>query len=259
MVTAALLLALAQPAEPVPTCTLVAPGGQNIGFFIGGDEAPDKIRLSATPGSVWPTATLRATRMNAAGANLRFTLGGDQGGLVLELGGLAVGRTQRPATLFRREGQHTTLPVAFGYCEDRPVSATAPAPSDDPAAVGADNPAFDPARWPQEDCALLLSDGRRLRFSFTLTGETQLRLGSPELWSGRTVSTEMTRLQARDSVQLGRFGSAGEPQGVQMMFVDQPLAVRLIRFRALGEPSMADLTGYGICGISGIARRPVAS
>ena len=258
MVVAALLLAFAQPAEPVPVCTLVPPGGQNVGFFIGGDDAPDTIRLSATPGSVWPTATLRATRMAASGANLRFSLGGDSGGLVLELGGLAVGRTQRPATLFRRDNQRITLPVAFGYCEDRPVNANAPPPSADAAAVGADNPAFDPARWPQEDCALLLSDGRRIRFSFTLAGESQLRLGSRELWSGRTVSVPMRWGQARDSVQLGTFGSAGGPEGVQMMFVAQPRAVKLVRFRALGEPSMPSLTGYGICGYAEVARRPAS-
>ena len=52
MVAAVLLLALAQPAEPVPVCTMVTPGGQNIGFFIGGDDAADHIRLSATPGAV---------------------------------------------------------------------------------------------------------------------------------------------------------------------------------------------------------------
>ncbi len=257
MVAAALLLTLAQPAEPVPVCSLVTPGGQNIGFFIGGDDSADHIRLSATPGAVWPTATLRAAQVASTGANLRFAIGGDRG-LTLELGNLAVGRTQRPATLFRREGQRTTLPLAFGYCEDRPVNANAPPPSADPAAVGADNAAFDPARWPQEDCALLLSDGRRLRFTFTVTGETQLRIASHDLWSGQAVSTEI-RLQSRDTIQLGTFGRSGGPEGVQMMFVQQPLAVKLVRFRALGEPSMPTLTGYGICGMSGVERRGTAS
>ena len=258
MVSATLLLALAQAAEPVPVCTLVTPGGQNVGFFIGGDDMADHIRLSATPGAVWPTATLRAARMAASGTNIRFAVGGDHG-LTLELGNLAVGRTQRPATLFRRQGQTTGLPLAFGYCEDRPVSANAPEPSTNQAALGLNNAAFDPAHWPQDDCALLLSDGRRIRFNFTLTGDTRLSLRSPGLWSGQTVATDIRWLQPRNGTQFATFGRGGGPEGVQMMFVEQPLAVKLIRFRVLGETSMPTLTGFGMCGYSLIERRPAAS
>ncbi len=257
MVTAALLLALAQPAEPVPVCSLVAPGGQNVGFFIGGDDRPDNIRLSAAPGSAWPGATLRAARVTSTGSNLHFAIGGEDG-LTLELGNLVVGRTQRPVTLFRRERGRSTLPLAFGYCEDRPVSANAPEPSATPAALGLDNPAFDAANWP-DDCAMLLSDGRRIRFTFRLTSETQLTLGSQDLWPGREVATDIRWQPPRGSVQLATFGRAGGPEGVQMMFVAQPLAVKLIRFRAFGEPSAPSLTGYGICGVSLVERRPVAS
>jgi hypothetical protein len=253
---AALLLALAQPAaaEAVPVCSLVTPGGNAIGFFVGGDDAPDKIRLSATSGSIWPQATLRASRLSSG----RFAIGAERRGLALELGSLPAGQTQRSATLLLRDGERTSLPVAFGYCEDRPVDATAAAPSADPRAVGADNAAFNPARWPQYDCALLLSNSRSLRFRFTLTERNDLRLESRELWSGRPVSTTIRWAESPNSVQLGAFGSEGGPEGLQMMFVDdRSRGVKLFRFRKLGDPSLPNVSGYGICGFTGLVRRPV--
>jgi hypothetical protein len=175
---------------------------------------------------------------------------------MLELGGQPAGQTQRSATLFKRERGRVTLPVAFGFCEDRAIDATAAAPSSDPAAIGTDNPAFDPARWPEEDCGLIVSNGRRIRFRFTLTGETQLRLDSPDLWSGRPVSTTIRWQNSGDSTQIGAFGGNGGPEGAQMMFVETPTAVKLIRFRELGDPSIPNATGYGICSYRGLVRRP---
>ena len=254
-----LALAAAQPAaDGVPVCTLVTPGGDPVGFYIGGDDAPGRVRLSATSGSIWPAATLVAS-VTRSGTSLRFTLGTGPRGLTLELRSLAAGQTQRLASLFLRDGQNTTVPVAFGYCEDRPVDAHATPPSADPAAVGADHRAFNPARWPDDDCALLLSDGRRIRFTFTLTRDEQLRLASRELWAGRSLTMPMRWLESREFVQLGAFGgdaAAGGPEGLQMMYVDQRRAAKLIRFRRLGEASMPNLSGYGICGYSGTVRRP---
>ena len=262
MVAALALLAMAaaQPAaaEAVPVCALVTPGGHAIGFYIGGDDRPDHIRLSATAGSVWPAATLRASA-GRSGSNLRFAIGTGRRGLTLELRSLAAGQTQRLASLFLRDGQSTGVPVAFGYCEDRPVDATATPPSSDPAAVGADHEAFDPARWPEDDCALLLSDGRRLRFSFTLTRDEQLRFASRELWAGRSLTLPVRWLESREFVQLGAFGGEGGdggPEGLQMMYVEGRRAAKLIRFRQLGDAGMPGLSGYGICGYSGTVRRP---
>jgi hypothetical protein len=255
----ALFLALAQPAtataaEAVPVCSLVTPRGDAIGFFIGGDDAPGQIRLSATPGSAWPTATLQASRLRAA--NLRFAIGGARDGLLLELGNQSAGQSRRPATLFLRDGDRVTVPVAYGFCEDRPVTANAPEPAPNAASGAADGPAFNPALWPEEDCALILSNGRRMRFDFTLTGENQLRLDSRDLWSGRSVSTSIRWLEPRESVQLGAFGRDGGPEGLQMMFVAQPMAAKLVRFAKLGDPSLPNVTGYGICGYRTVTRRP---
>ena len=254
-----LALAAAQPAaEAVPVCTLVTPGGNPVGFYIGGDDAPNRVRLSPTSGSIWPAATLVAS-IERSGSSLRFTLGTGPRGLTLELRSLAAGQTQRLASLFLRQGQSTTVPVAFGYCEDRPVDAHATPPSSDPAAVGADLAAFNPARWPEDDCALLLSDGRRIRFTFTLTRDEQLRLASRELWAGRSVTLPIRWLESREFVQLGAFGgdgAEGGPEGLQMLFVDRPRAAKLIRFRRLGDPGMANLSGYGFCGYPGTVRRP---
>ena len=263
MVAALAFLAMAAAAQPagaetVPVCTLVTPGGQAVGFYLGGDDRPNHIRLSATSGSIWPAATLRASA-GRSGSNLLFAIGTGQRGLTLELRGLAPGQTQRLASLFLRDGQTSVLPVAFGYCEDRAVDATATPPAAEAVAVGADLAAFDPARWPDDDCALLLSDGRRIRFTFTLTRDEQLRLASRELWAGRSVTLPMRWLESREFVQLGAFGADGTedgPEGLQMMFVDRRRAAKLIRFRRLGDASMPNLSGYGMCGYSGTVRRP---
>jgi hypothetical protein len=69
------------------------------------------------------------------------------------------------------------------------------------------------------------------------------------------VTVPMRWQQARNAVQLGTFGGTNGPEGVQMMFVEQPRAVKLIRFRQLGEPTMATLTGYGMCSYAGLVRR----
>ena len=262
MVAALAFLAMASVAQPaaeaVPVCTLVTPGGHAIGFYIGGDDQPNHIRLSATSGSIWPAATLRASA-GRSGSSLRFAIGTGRRGLTLELRNLAAGQTQRLASLFLRDGETTSVPVAFGYCEDRPVDATATLPSSDPAAVGADQAAFDPARWPEDDCALLLSDGRRIRFTFTLTKDEQLRLASRELWAGRSITMPIRWLESREFVQLGAFGGEGAdagPEGLQMMFVDERRAAKLIRFRRLGDAAMPSVSGYGMCGYSGRVRRP---
>ena len=252
---AATSMAQAAPAaDAVPACSLVTPGGHAISFFIGGDDAPGMIQLSATSGSTWPAATLRAAPARTA-SGLRMVLGADRRGLALELGSAAAGQAQRSATLFLRENQRSTLPVAYGFCEDRTVNETATPPAANAGMAGADNPAFDPGGWTAEDCALILSNGRRLRFDFTQTSATVARLDSRELWSGRPVTTQVRSLQR--SEQVSAFGEAGGtgPEGIQMMIVAPPRGAKLIRFRQLGDPALANVTGYGICGYSRVERR----
>lgn len=257
MVIEAVLFAVLQTAgaaPELPACSLVTPRGDTIGFFLRSTEDPDEIRLSPTGGSAWPVRTIVGTRRDMR-SELRFAIGG-RDGFVLELASNSERRPKRSATLFLRAGQRSTLPVAYGFCEERPPAASGgDEPGADPAAVGTDNLAFDPAHWPEGDCGLILSDGRRIRFDFTLIDRDQVRLESSELWPGRPVTTGI-RWMNSSGVQVGSFGRRGGPEGVQMMFVDRSRAVKLIRLQQVGGPSAANLTGYGICGYNNIVRRP---
>jgi hypothetical protein len=255
MVTMLLLAGALQTAAPpptLPTCSLVAPRGDAVGFFLWSADDPDEFRITATPGSAWPAHTLVGTQRTGAAASGIAIGGGD--GFVLELGPGAAGRQQRSATLSRRDGESAPLPVAYGFCEERPAAAGGEEPGADRNEVGADNEAFDPARWP-EDCGLILSDGRRVRFDFTLIEGDRVRLESPQLWSGRPVRMSV-RWMNGTSLQTATFGRRGGPEGVQMMFVQRSQAVKLIRLRQVGEPSAPELNGYAICGYSNIVRRP---
>jgi len=243
-------LPTAEAAATLPTCSLVTPRGDAIGFVLWGADNPGEIRLSSAPGSAWPTRTVVGTRQGMSSA-LRFAIGAN--GFVLELGSAAQGRQQQAVTLFLRDGQNATLPVAYGFCEERRPPAELDEPGPDRNAVGTDNPAFDPAHWP-DDCGLILSDGRRLRFGFRLIGRDQARFESSELWSGRPVTTTIRWMNA--NLQAGSFSRRGGPEGVQMMFVQRSQAVKLVRLQQVGEPSAPNLNGYGICGYNNIVRRP---
>lgn len=255
MLTAMLLAAALQTAAPpptLPTCSLVTPRGDAIGFFLWAQDDPDEFRITATPGSTWPARTLAGTQRTGA-VPPGIAIGGSDG-LVLELGPESADRRQRSATLGRRDGQSGALPVAYGFCEERPAATEVGEPGADRNEVGADNEAFDPARWP-EDCGLILSDGRRVRFDFTLIEGDRLRLESPQLWSGRPVRVGV-RWMSGTSLQTATFGRRGGPEGVQTMFVQRSQAVKLIRLLQAGEPSAPNLNGYGICGYGNIVRRP---
>jgi len=253
-----LTLVLAQPgaaeAADVPACSLITPRGDPVSFFIWADPAPERIRMSALPGSVWPSGTVVATRPSGGGAN-RFVLG-DRKGLILELSPQAQGRTQRSATLFESENARARVPVAYGYCQDKPVAADPPEPSSNRDAVGAGHVAFDSAQWPDGDCGLLLSDGRRIRFDPTLQSRRdELQFTSTNLWSGRPASARV-RFSESGGAQIGHFGDQAGPQGVRLMVVDRSRAAELYRFQNLADPAVAGLTGYGICGHRKVVRRP---
>jgi hypothetical protein len=254
MLTAMLLAAVSQTAAPpltLPTCSLVTPRGDSIGFFLWSAEDPTEFRLTATPGSAWPARTLVGTQRTGA-APRGIAIGGSDG-FLLELGPDSAGHQQRSATLSRRSRQGA-LPVAYGFCEERPAAAQAGEPAADRNEVGADNAAFDPARWPQ-DCGLMLTDGRRIRFDFTLADRNRVTLTSPQLWSGRPVTASVSWVSGRGA-QVGTFSRRGGPEGVQTMAVRGGQAVKLIRLQQIGEPSAPGLSGYGICGYTNIVRRP---
>ncbi|HYI47978.1 MAG TPA: hypothetical protein VEX35_05875 [Allosphingosinicella sp.] len=248
--TAMLLAAASQAAAPAPTlpvCSLVTPRGDSIGFVVRGTENPAEIRLTAAPGSAWPAHSV-VGRQGTTG----FVIGGSAG-LDLHLGPESAAR-QRATTLSRRGGRSAALPVAYGFCEERPAAAAGEEPGAGRHDAGADNPAFDPARWPQ-DCGLILSDGRRMRLDFTLVDRNRARLQSAQLWPGGPVTMEVRWLNGRGG-QVGAFSRRGGPEGVQTMYTQGSRAVKLIRLRQIGEPSAPGLNGYGICGYGSIVRRP---
>jgi hypothetical protein len=258
VIPATLLLALAQPSAgavaTMPTCSLVTPRGDRIEFFIWSGDDPSQFNFTGVPGSAWPTHTLAGTRGTLGRNATGFVIGG-AGGAALALSAQDAGTRRRAATIIGTSQGLSSLPLAYGFCEERPAPETAIPPADREA-TEADSPAFNPDLWPEEDCAMLLSDGRRIRFKFTLLGPSDLRIQSQALWSGRPVTT---RLQWSTSGQgQARFDSPDGPAGDQLFVVNVPRAARVIRFRRLGGGEAAGLSGYGICGYRAIQRRPNA-
>lgn len=254
MITFLALAALQPVAETVqvPTCTLVTPRGDNVRFFLWGDPAPGRIRMSGLDGSAWPSGTLVGVRAEGETGS-RFDLGG-RNGLRLELSAQAQGRTQRAATLFARENERETLPIAYGFCQDEQVTANPPEPTADRNAVGADHAAFDPEQWP-DDCALLLSDGRRARLDPELQMNGSFRLRSADLWSGRPITVRMRR-SSMNGMQVGAFGESNTPRGIRVLFVNRARATVLVRFQELNDPSLPGANGYAICGVRRVTRTP---
>jgi hypothetical protein len=146
--------------------------------------------------------------------------------------------------------------LAFGFCRLQPapnsVIYRALDQAADPREIGASIPAFDPARWPGTRCGLVLSDGRRVPFQFTLAGEDRIRLSSPDLWAGRPITMDI-RWGNIEGDQAGTFSRRGGPEGLQIMSVMGSSAARLIWLRQIGGQAQS---GFGICGYSQIVRRP---
>jgi hypothetical protein len=250
-----LLLALTQPpagaAATMPTCSLVTPRGDRIEFFIWSGDDPGQFNFTGVPGSAWPTRTLAGTRQNLEHNVPWFVIGGSDG-VALMLNAPGPGGRRRAATIVGRGRILPTVPLAYGFCEERPAPETAEPPADLTASE-ASGPVFNSDLWPAEDCALLLSDGRRVRFTFTLNGTRDVRIQSPALWSGAPVTTALhwDNRQGR-----ARFNSPNGPEGEQLLVVNGSLAAKAIVFRRLGGGEPPGLTGYGICGYRGVDRRP---
>jgi len=266
MVSAALiagaLVAQAAPPALVPGCALVAPDGASIGFKMAPwESADDTMGLIPTGGSVWPTAVLvgdGVTRMPARYAGRAWAFGGDEGIIVL-LGDAEAGRDWQPVTLFRRAGARIGLPLAYGFC--RPAPRDMIHPAYDPAneyVIGDGIAAFDPARWPEGDCALILQSERRLRIRYGLQNAATVRFQSADLWGRRPLSAALTRdpVQQR-GVGRARFERRGGPAGDELFFVDEAggSAVKLLTFRDVGGAGARDQAGFAICGYRGITRR----
>jgi hypothetical protein len=259
-----ILVALAQQAvealpavegpQTVPTCELVTPRGDAIGFFMWGGDNPEEINFSATAGSAWPTRSLVGESRARLGDGLTFSIGGSDG-FILMLGPPEAGIAQRTAMLTLRDGGRAMPPLAYGFCEERPTPSSVAAPASSQNA-GSDHPAFDLALWPAGDCGMILSDGRRVRLKFRLNqrGQDQVELQSAALWSGQTVTASIRWRNGEKKV--GTFSREGGPEGDQILLTGPSrAAAKLIRVRQLGEASSPNLRGYGICGYSVVERR----
>lgn len=263
MLGALLLVAMAwaagqgETAEPraVPTCTLIAPNGDSIGFkVLRWDSAGRAFGLVATEGSVWPARTIVGARPRPD--REVFAFGGEHG-LLVQIAERE-GEVQ-PAAIYRREGERVGLPVAHGFCrQEAPFTVFAPLdPTADPEAIGDDIAAFDPQRWPADSCALLLDDGRRFDLRYRLNGERAAEFANAELWPDGRVRANLQRGRSRGGVGQARFSRRGGPSGMELFHVarDRSGAVKLLQLDEVGGTA-AGRTGYGICGYNRIERRP---
>jgi hypothetical protein len=246
------------PAAAAPVnmdCSLVTPAGDPVGFTLI-DAAGQDPELVPADRSVWPTRTLPARRgvlTGSPGASGMFATGSGDG-LALDVSEAAPNESLRQAILYRRDRLRVGVPIAFGFCAvlpDQPIVYEGAGAAADPREIGANIPAFDPAHWPAADCGLILSDGRRVPFRFTLPNRDQVRLWSPALWADGPVTMAM-RWDGGARAMSGSFARSGGPSGRQATAVSVPLAVRLIRLWEIGGST--GLTGFGICGMQLVRR-----
>jgi len=104
----AIALIAAQPADDlqIPVCSLVTPGGDNVGFFIWSDGREDEVFLTSTEGSVWPSQTIVARRPDESNGT-QFLIGGSNG-FVLDLAAPRPGGRLRLASLVRNESSRNS-------------------------------------------------------------------------------------------------------------------------------------------------------
>lgn len=261
MIAAFLLAAASQAAAPAAQaeiCTLVTPRGDAVRVAaMSWSEDGNLLGLIPVAGTVWPRDTLAGERnsFDRSGAGQHRFVFGNEHGVVFELGPRLAGRPARAATLFRNAAAGPDLPLAFGYCEigTAPEAVEAIATSVQPQSVGAGIPAFDPALWPESDCAMLLGDGRQVRVHFDLQGQTAVALASPGLWGGRRIVADMRWLNG----SAGIFDHDGGPSGTAANYGSRSSssAAKLIRFQRIGGGAAESLNGYAICGYATTVRR----
>jgi hypothetical protein len=241
LIVAALVQA-AVAAEPAELCSLVTPGGHTVAFKI--ETAVEQARLVPAEGSIWPVGTAVAS---ASSAQNRF----DVDGFRLTLDGETGDGQRAVATLSRASERHNYYPAAYGYCQQD--AADGPSGQTNQAAADGYAAAFDPQRWPEDRCGMILSDGRRIAMLFQLRGPDQMAMVSTGLWGRQPV---VARLRAGTSFS-GPNGLSGSRELV--ILEREEMGADLIRFRNLGDPSADGLTGYAICGYTRIVRRPARS
>jgi len=261
VVSAMLLAGLAWMTGPqatpaatlVPTCSLVAPNGDAIGFkVLRWEPSGSSVGLITTEGSVWPLRTLVGEWIGSGGN--AFAFGGDDG-LIVQLG--EGSEEAQPIAIHRRDGAGAGLPLAYGFCRPGPAP-TVFGVAADPQAIGGDIAAFDPQSWP-DGCALLLTDGRRLRLSYRLNRD-RAEFANAELWPNGPIHADLQRRRPERGVGIARFSRREGVRGTEFFFVQRnpARAVKLLQFDAIGGGAEPDQRGFAICGYASITRRPAA-
>lgn len=245
----ALSIALAMQVVPASgaslSCSFVTPSAQAIDFAVVEDSS---VAILPRAASIWPSAPLQARR--ASGRTHRIIVG-DRDGLVLDVGEIE-GRSRAIALLSRWNGRQPTYPVAVGTCQTSSGTASAPDLPPVPFSASDNIAAFDPRQWPS-DCGLLLDDGRRVRFDYTITGPGgPVRIESQVLWGSRPVTTRWSGGPGGAS----RFGGGIGPSGSERMLSHDGLLVKIIQFSRIGDPAVSARSGLGICGYNNVVRRP---
>lgn len=249
---ALLLLAAAAPAPaapgPVLDCRLVTPAGDPIAF--AARLGPPTAVLEPDPRSVWPRARLIGPGAWSEGKafEAEYSFAGKPNGVHLKVKGeratISVGKTLRG-------GQ----PRAHGFClrkTDPPAAPTGPVAQTD---AGANVPAFDIARWP-DDCALMTRSGRRARIGYAILdrGErSEISIASAGfLANSRTVSTRR--------MGSGRYHLSGPNgfAGAETLILDSnsSTGVQLLEIDAVGIAPAPVEPAAAICGMKRIVRRP---
>jgi hypothetical protein len=258
LIAAMLQAGVPQSAGTDLQCRLVTPSGVVLRFDVSASEiGGPSVVLSPAIGSPWPEATVTAQRQPqlrpAAFASRAYAVGSGRDAPVVHFATPQGATATLPATIYRATRRDAVLPLAHGLCAParpdaraRPPAATA-APALTPAGV------LDPARWPSDDgCRLLRPDGTAETITYFTPDARSVRLaGGP---FGLRPVVGRRDIVRSGAVTLSTFSAPGGTTGIETLFVYGSWAARLLRI----EPASANgQVLYGICGLTGIVRRPV--
>lgn len=250
MIAILLLAAAAQvPAAPGPVlnCRMVTPGGDPLAFLarLGSPTAV----LEPDPRSAWPARRIVGAGGWSEGKRIEaeYHFAGKPNGVDLRVKG-------ERATLYVGKKLRSGLPRAHGFCvrlSDPPVAAADATVGVD---AGANVPAFDSARWP-EDCALIIRSGRRSRIDYRILDRgaaAEFRSRVPGLFATSPVTVRRTPGSIGSPSRFVGNGLAGN----ERLILDEKAGqgVQLIDFDRIivggTEPAAA------ICGLTQVVRRP---
>jgi hypothetical protein len=264
MIGADILIGAALQVAPPPAatndleCRLVTPAGATIMFGVSESRiGTPTIAIAPVQGSSWPqaaaTGTVQSNLRPQAFASRAYGVGGGRNGPVVHFGSRQPGAQMLPATIYRTTRRDAVLPLAHGSCGRPPHRAETPAAPPSPTlARSAD--LLDPAGWPSEtDCRVLRSDGRvEIVTYFTPDARSLTVAGGP---FGPARSAARRQVLHSEGPVLASFAAPNGAGGIETLFVYGSWGARLLRI----DPAAAagqDQALYGICGLTGIVRRP---